>query len=242
MKNDSEFIPTISKVLIEDAEGILSVQIDFDFTTETIRQLKFAGSLKILFHDDLIFLESHLVDKRPYDFAQILENKKMSTVLTQAMQNLFNEYLGVVPVGSSNDLLCACFGLTKKELQKLCQSDSISFGELMATTKATTGCGSCLFSVQKIYHENVYHKAPAVNESVFPAFKEWSYAESLIVVDDLRLNFLKELNLADDTFEIVGSKEWKIEIASKIKIESEMKKAFSLYVFSRTGLLISFFD
>lgn len=242
MKNASDFIPTISEVLIEDALGNLSVQIDFDFSTETIRQLKFAGTLKEYFFDDLNFLETHLENKRPYDFAKILKDKNLSLVIAQGMQNLFNEYLGVVPVGSANDLLCVCFGLTKRELQKLCQANAITFGEMMATTKATTGCGSCLSAVQKIYHENAYLKAPIENASPFPAFKEWTYAETLIMIDDLRIQFLQAENLAEDTFEIVSSKAWQLELAGKTKISSELKKHFSLYVFSRTGLLISFFD
>ncbi len=242
MKNRSDFIPTISEVLIEDVHGKLSIQIDFDFSTETIRELIFDGELKEYFLKDITFLEKNLCNLRPYDFAKILSNEKISLVLVQALQNLFNEYLGVLPVGSANDLLCACFGLTKHELQKLCTSQTLSFGEIMATTKATTGCGSCLTSIQKIYHGNAYLKERVESAIPYPSYKEWTYAESLIMIDDLRLEFLKERNLPSDFFIISGSKEWKLDLKSDSNVDVEMKKEFSLYVFSRTGLLISFFN
>lgn len=245
MKNESNFLPTISEVLIEDQHGKLSIQIDFDFSNETIKELKFYGELKEYFLSDITFLENELRNKRPYDLAKILNGQKISLIVVTALQNLFNDYLGVVPVGCSSDLLCACFGLTKNELNKLCQDSTQSFGEIMATTRATTGCGSCFPEVQAIFHDQIYLKdnlKPTEANGPFPNYKEWSYAETLVQVDDLRLKFLKDLNLDAHYFEISGSTMWKLEIKSETKIDEQMKKDFSLFVFSRTGLLISFLN
>lgn len=242
MKNENSFIPTISETIITDKHGELKVQIDFDFKSETIKEIIFKGELVSHFESDINFLEKALDNARPYELAKIFSNQSLSTVLTQGLLNLFNDYLGISTINLSKDLICACYGISRREIVSHCRQEQISFGELMAQTKITTGCGSCLEKTKAVFHHELYSKPIKENDIIYPGFKNLTYAEMLVKIDDLRIEFINAKNLPLNHFIISGSDRYKLELSSHHSIDSEFKKEFSLFVFSRTGLLISFFN
>jgi bacterioferritin-associated ferredoxin len=251
MKKNYNLTPT-HNFKFSSPEGELIVHLDIDSKKELINGIYFTGSLREKFQTTINVLEDNFSGVSISSFAEFLPSENEHLLPGLLLLNSIKDYLGIYTFKESQNYICSCYGLTKKELKQIiCQENLVSFGQLTSETKATTGCGSCIKVLKDSYVENVVtHFKGKIFLENFNESGKWlehrgnSYGQTLIMVDDVLAEWLKSKGLNANDLEIKFTKGFNLYCSynDSIKKHPNYKLEFEKLVFDRLGLLVFFFD
>jgi NifU-like protein len=116
-----------------------------------------------------------LTNKDIADFLGGLPKEKMhcSVMGEEALQAAIRNYRGLEPLPQEEgEVVCQCFGVTDKEIEKVAQTNDLhSVEEITNYTKAGGGCGECHDKIQAIL-DRLWETTPKLVEVTPPAAKK----------------------------------------------------------------------
>lgn len=202
-----------------------SLSLDIDLKTEVVRDFfskGFANSKSnSKYSEEIEELKSLVLGKTLSEiFLLKRSDLKKETLLPNGKKSItslglwllhsaiFN-YLGMdSTLSPQNDILCLCFGVSKRDLKKeILGNSSFDLPELIATTKATSACGSCLSLIKKTITElRLEHglikgldhsKTRLDNAGHWIKIKDLYPAELVVMLDDLKNIWMKREGIVD---------------------------------------------
>ncbi len=106
------------------------------------------------------------------DFLGGLPHEKMhcSVLGEQALQAAIRNYKGLEPLPhEEGDLVCECFGVTDKDIEKVALANDLhTLEEVTDYTKAGGGCGKCHEKIEELL-DRIWSRQPPVVEQAPPA-------------------------------------------------------------------------
>lgn len=193
----------------------LKLLLDIDLKTQTIQDFYTLGTLTSQFSSELEELktlvlgqsinEAYLVKRESLKAERLLPHNQraISSLPLWLMHKALDDYSGVAStLAEQQDVLCLCFGVTRRDLKKevLARSD-YGLPQLIAETFATSACGSCRIYIQKtledIRSENGLIKGLTHSQTRLDSQGHWikikNYypAELLVYLDDLKKMWMK---------------------------------------------------
>lgn len=218
----------------------LKISLDIDLKSEKIIDFFYKGNLSAEYDLEFLELKNLALGKSITEALLIspiqLKNKKQSIVplslwlLHKAIDDYqgFNNYLR-----EQNDLICLCFGVGKKDLEKkiLNQTD-YELSKLIAETKATSACGRCKDEIITVMQEirerhgiilGLDHSKSRLDKAGhWIKIKNLYPAELLIKLDDLKLEWMERENIVDQfEIEIINIEGFHLWVSIKSKINNE---------------------
>jgi hypothetical protein len=140
----NDFLFAHKKTFTNDQGQILTVALDANLKKNILSALQFDGDLALIFKDEIIKLTATFLNKTLDEIPKILISNSLPLWL---FYSALDEYQGHIPV-VRDDLVCLCFGLTKKDL-------------LVGTTQmAGRACGSCRPYLKKREFEKILGMYP----------------------------------------------------------------------------------
>lgn len=249
----------------------LRLLLDIDLLSQTIREWSAFGALVGQYSLELDELKNLSMG---LSIAQAFQIKRSSliaeAVLSQSQKAIsslplwllhqaLDDYLGQSStLIEQNDVLCLCFGVTRRDLKKeiLARSD-YDLPQLIAETFATSACGSCRGSIQKsledLRGENGLIKGLGHSQSRFDKEGHWikikNYypAELVVYLDRLKKSWMKREEIenlfAIEIENIEGHHVWLSvkDLQNQKKDQDRFEKilmALSDYFKSETGILL----
>ncbi len=127
------------------------------------------------------------------DYLGGLPKEKMhcSVLGREALEAAVANYRGVPLPKADSPIVCECFGVTEKEIERVIRENALTTVEdITAYTKAGGGCGKCVPELEKILHRVLSGEAA-------PAAQEAPQAEAA----PKKLTFLQKARLIEETIE-----------------------------------------
>lgn len=229
----------------------LELSLDVDLKSEKIIDFKYSGELSSHYELELFELKNLVLEKSVKD-ALIINREHLKKQTTLA-----NGKLAIIPLslwllhkavedyyGGNNhlpeqsDLICLCFGVSQKDLEKeILNRPDYDLAKLIAETKATSACGNCLKDIKKTMQE-IREKNGLIlgldhSKSRFDNLGHWIKiknlypAQLLIKLDDLKSEWMKREKIVDqfeiEILNIEGFHLWVSIKSKKNAIESSDK-------------------
>lgn len=244
MKKEYNFLPTHKEVYLNsDTNENLVLELEVDNKTEIISGIQFSGQLQKRFEELTLQIESALLNVRPYDVLEVLGKLNIHFSLPVILLIKFIEkYLGNNTDQSNKNYVCACFGVSKKDLLDLIAGpDFVSLNELNQKSCAGLGCGKCVESVRLIYinnaNQNFKNEVPKTNlksNGGFITINHQTPAEFLI-----EMNKLKNELLYNDIV-ITGMSGHHFNLLNYSELDQDKIIKLQDLILKRTGVLVFF--
>ncbi len=247
----------------------ISLWLDIDLKTQRVDEFIPKGSLKSNYDQEFEELKNLVVGKTLSEISKIKRcDLKKETLLPNGKKALtslslwllhksISDYLGAETILEQNDLLCLCFGVTRRDLKKeILDRPDYDLPALIAETKATSACGSCkptiLKTISDLRSEHALIKGLDHSQSRLDKEGHWIkvkdlYPSELIIkLDDLKNVWMKREGISNwfsiEIENIEGHHVW-LSVKSLSGAEGDKEKfekyllALSDFWKSETGVL-----
>jgi NifU-like protein len=103
----------------------------------------------------------------------------------EALEAAVANYRGVPLPKADSPIICECFGVTEKEIERVIRENSLTTAaDITAYTKAGGGCGRCVPEIEKILLRVATGVAPAAEAPAADAPKKLSFLQKARLVED----------------------------------------------------------
>ncbi|MGZ3809707.1 MAG: (2Fe-2S)-binding protein [Bacteriovorax sp.] len=199
----------------------LVLSLDIDLKKQSVQEFKVSGSKASQYAEELASLKELVLYRPLQDIQRLKRSDLKAEVLTKnnkrslaplslwLLQKALDDYLGEsAHLEEQKDLLCLCFGVGRSDLKReILRRSDYDLPQLIAETKATSACGSCLSLIKQtildLRHEHGLIKGLDHSKSRYDLEGHWLKikglypGELLVKLDDLLRIWMKRERLTD---------------------------------------------